>query len=291
MRYCKFAILHSTRSRPSMSLPLSLPLGVSNTSHLKRRCLWQCVIALAVLGAPLTLHAQANTRYAQASTLRPFNAVYTADYQGMPVRAKAVRELQAGPDGVWTFTSSAKALFASIQEASEFHLRSGNIEPASYHYKRSGLGRARKNRIDFDWRGGTADGERSDGRTWQLELAGGTQDKLGYQLQMRLDLLAAQVSRQEGQPWPTLRYQIADGRRLREYLFEVAAEEVVTTPVGQLNTIRLERVRDRDDRTSTVWLALDWDFLMVRFEQREEKSGFDLSLKNATIEGRPITGL
>ena len=84
-------------------------------------------------------------------------------------------------------------------------------------------------------------------------------------------------------------YVIADGGRLKHYEFEVIGEEVIDTPVGQLNTIKATRVRDNRDRTSTFWLAKDYDFMLVRFQQLEaDGDGFELLLREAEFNGEDL---
>ena len=72
-------------------------------------------------------------------------------------------------------------------------------------------------------------------------------------------------------------------------ILDFIGEEVIETPVGPLKTIKASRVRDSRNRQSTFWLALDYDFMLVRFQQIEaDGDGFELFLREAEFAGKPI---
>jgi hypothetical protein len=101
----------------------------------------------------------------------------------------------------------------------------------------------------------------------------GTQDKLSYQLQLRLDLLAGKTD---------MTYAVADGGKLKEYRFKVTGEEQIDTPYGRYNAVRVMRDRGEDaDRETLIWLAPELDYLIVRLEQTEsDGKTYALLLKN-----------
>ena len=79
----------------------------------------------------------------------------------------------------------------------------------------------------------------------------------------------------------TLEYTVADGDKLKYYRFRVAGEEVLTTPAGDMLTVKVERVREHDsDRQTTFWLAKDHDYLLTKLKQQESGKGFELNLKS-----------
>jgi hypothetical protein len=115
----------------------------------------------------------------------------------------------------------------------------------------------------------------------------GVFDKLLYQYQMRADLKQAQ---NKDQPWPALTYQVADKRKLKRYDFEILQEEMVKTGIGHLQTLKITRKRPAgDSRITTFWLALEYDFMLVRFQQlKDDGSGFELLLSDAEFDGEKI---
>lgn len=212
--------------------------------------------------------------FAAADPLPPFKAVYTTEFDlGVSLSGEAVRELRREDNGRWHFTSEASAMMAGIREASEFDYRSGEmIRPFKYDYQRKVLGKSRRASIDFDWPAGKATNVVKD-KPWKMAIDAGTQDKLSYQLQMRLDLKAGRQS---------MSYQVADGGKIKTYAFAVTGEEEVKTPYGTFNTVRVVRDRGEDsDRETLLWFAPELDYLIVRLQQTEsDGKTYGLLLKN-----------
>jgi hypothetical protein len=105
---------------------------------------------------------------------------------------------------------------------------------------------------------------------------------------MRTDLEAAAKT---GEPWPVMSYQIADSGRFKTYSFKVTDEEEIDTPVGKIKTIKVIRVRKRDDRGTTFWLAPDYEYMLIRLKQIEKSGrGFELNLEEAEFNGKPVKG-
>lgn len=214
-----------------------------------------------------------------------FRAVYKADYKGLPISAKGIRELSRTEDGRYLLSSKATSLFASITESTEFEITGDLVRPIEYQYHRSGIGKKRDAVLDFDWENNTVLNNVQN-KPWTMDVPVGAMDKLLYQFKLRQDL---QSAHQNGTPWPTLQYVVADGGRLKNYEFEVIGEEEIDTPVGKLRTLKATRVRDSRDRESTFWLALDYDFLLVKFQQLESGgNGFELLLREAEFNGKEL---
>jgi len=214
-----------------------------------------------------------------------FRAVYQADYKGIPVKAKGIRELSIDENGVYRLTSIATSFFVSINEASTFKVDKQKIIPIEYEYHRSGIGKNRDAVLKFDWKKMTVLNN-VQAKPWKMKINEGSLDKLVYQLQMREDLLLA---RSKGLPWPLLHYEIADGGKLKKYEFEVMGEEVIETPIGKINTLKIVRVKHRKNRETAFWLAPEYEFLLVRLQQLEGNGrGFELLLKEAKFDGKQI---
>ena len=214
----------------------------------------------------------------------PYRAVYKASFQGLPFSIESVRQLSREENGTYRLTSTAKSFFASIKEYSNFKIQDSQVIPLQYQYHRSGIGRTRDAILDFDWDNNKVLNN-IQSKLWEMVIPQGTLDKLLYQFKVREDLILA---KQKGLPWPSLKYQIADGGRLKTFEFEIVGEEQLETPIGLLETIKITRVKHRRNRTTTFWLASDYDFLLVRILQIEDGKGFDMILKHAEIGGQRI---
>jgi hypothetical protein len=209
------------------------------------------VVLLLVATAPMAL----------AQTLQPFRATYSATLDtGVAITADATRELKQLEDGSWVFSSQAQALVASQSEETRFTYSSHGIQPQEYRYRRKVLGRKRAADLSFDWTHNRVT-TRIKNKPWQMDVPSATQDKLSYQLQLRLDLAAGKRE---------LLYPVADGGPLSEYRFRVLGEETVTTPEGDYVALKVERVRETDSpRTTHIWFAPALDYLIVKLHQTE----------------------
>ena len=147
-----------------------------------------------------------------------------------------------------------------IDEQSQWRIFKAAIRPLSYTYNRSGGSKQRLVELRFDWRRGTVE-NKVDGDSWRMPIPDGTIDKLTVQLAMMLDL---------GHGRNTMQYAVADGGTLKTYRFKVIGKERLVTPAGSYDTLKLERLRDNNKRSTYLWCAPKLHNLPVRVDQREE---------------------
>jgi hypothetical protein len=217
---------------------------------------------------------------APAPPVQPFTAVYQANYSGINVTA--TRSLKVLDDGSAELRFSAKSWLATIEEFSILRWQGQHLQPQRYEYHRVGMGRDRHAVLTFDWHKGKVRNN-VEGKPWSMALPAGTLDKLSYQLQLQSDLLHRNA---------TPPYSVADGGRLKEYHFAVEGEEILQTPLGAIATVKVRRVRPtNDERTTYLWLAKDWDYLLVRLRQQEDDGkNYEINLASAEINGQAVTG-
>ena len=68
-----------------------------------------------------------------------------------------------------------------------------------------------------------------------------------------------------------LGYTVFNGKRLRDYRYEVRGETMLDTAVGPLRTLHLARLGNNDGRFE-IWLAADRHYLPVRVLKSDEKN-------------------
>ena len=152
------------------------------------------------------------------------------------------------------------------------------VRPLHYTYKRRGLGKDRDADLQFNWDTQSVINHVQKS-TWKMGITDAVQDKLSYQAQLQLDLLKGLES---------FSYHIADGGRLKDYNFIIVGEEQLDTPLGQVNTIKVKRSRENDDRVTYAWLAKDWKYLLVRLQQEEDGKKTTIYIHKASIDGKRI---
>lgn len=213
----------------------------------------------------------------------PFQASYTADWKQVPISGSAERNLVALDNGRWELQFNASMLVAGLDEVSTFTFNNGTFEPATYRFKRTGMGKSKNIELDFDWNEKKVIGTHR-GDPVLLPLVRGLLDKSTYQMALQADVAAGKTS---------MSYQVVDGDEIDTYDFRVLGPDRVRTQAGLLEAIKVERVRDptKSPRKTVLWLAPDWDYLLVRLHQ-VEKDGkeYQIMLKQGTVNGREVKG-
>jgi hypothetical protein len=218
-----------------------------------------------------------------AADLKPFSADYTADWKQLPMSGTAARSLTANADGTWTLAFNASMMIANLSESSIVTLDKDTLLPKAYHFERGGLGKAKKTDLDFDWATKTVTGE-DRGDAVKVALNAGMLDKSTYQLALQRDVAAGKKA---------MSYQVVDGNDVDTYDFRVLGTEKVATQVGQVDAVKVERVRDptQNKRITVMWFAKDWSYLLVRLQQVEtDGKEYNIMLKDGQVDGKDVKG-
>jgi hypothetical protein len=211
--------------------------------------------------------------------LSTFDNQYTARMYGFGVIVNS--SLKAKGNNQYELYFGASAMVGDVTEISEFtwNPQEQLVKPQHYFYTRTGLGKNRREDLKFDW---TAKQVTSAARqsSQALDPTQKVQDGLSYQVQLRQDLLAGKNN---------LTYAIANGRKLKQYRFEVMGEETLETPLGKVATVKVRRKDDsNEDREIFAWFAKDFQYLLVRLQQEENGSAYTIYLSKASLNGKAI---
>ena len=225
--------------------------------------------------------------YSQNTPLLEYVAEYEASANGLA--ASATRSLSKIDENSYRLSNSLKAsiagqTLATLDQASEVTIQGSRILPLNYSYQLSGISRA-SHAIFFNWDAEVALSTEDD-ESWQLPLKEGVMDQLSYQLAIRQALIDTTEDE------TTFSFEIVDGDAIEMQEYRLVGEEDISTPLGELSTLRLERVREAsDERVTEIWLAQDWDFLLTRIEQLNNSGlRISLELKSAELGGNTVRG-
>lgn len=223
---------------------------------------------------------------ASASELVVYSAEYQATASGLS--ATAERSLQLVENQQYVLENKlevrvAGARLGAIEETSRFNWIEGDLQPDAYRYSQSGIVRKRE-RVRFDWTENIATSTEDDD-SWEHGLTPGIADKLSYQLVLRQALQNSDKT--------DIEFQIIDTDEIETHLYRVTGNELTETSLGSLNTVKVERIREGDSkRSTTFWLATDWNMLLVRFLQTDSSgSKTELLLNQATVNGEQVSAL
>jgi len=185
------------------------------------------------------------------------------------------RSLRAAEDGTYVIETRSHTdgwvsffLKDRIVERSVWTFHDGRPRPLRYEYQRTGGFKERHIVQEFDWQKLEV-ADRRDGKTQRVKIPADALDKLLYQYVMMLDLQAGHRN---------LTYTYVDRGRIRTLAFEPLGHEIVKTPFGDLDTIRLGRVGDK--RGTTVWTSPAYDYLPVRLTQQDGDADMEMVVRS-----------
>jgi len=212
-----------------------------------------------------------------AEEIPDFSANYLVKLNGIQA-GELKRSLQTETSGLRRFysASQAKGVFAFfkpdlIEETSLWRLQNGKVQPHNYVYQRSGGKKDKKLEMQFDWKNQHVNID-DHKHPWKLELEAGALDKLVYQISLMRDL---------NRGIKQVNYRIADGGKLKTYHIQLLAQETITTPLGQVETVKLTRKREKpSDRETTLWCAPALSYLPVKLEHIEDGTTFTAVIRS-----------
>ena len=221
--------------------------------------------------ANLLLLMLATTATAGDPALTPYQAVYSARYNGLPIEAR--RQLRPTDNG-YEIITEARNFLGRIREEEQFHRdRTGRLVPDTYLYDRAILGKSRTETLAVDQVKGISLTRRK-GREYLLDFSPGQLGPLSYQVAMARDLMAGKAE---------LVYPVIHRGHLKEYRYRRIGEMELDTPLGKLRTVQVERVRDDSDRETLLWLAPKYHYLPVKLRQVEDGETYEMHIKSLTL--------
>lgn len=239
---------------------------------------WRAEQAALALVLALALSTTPSPAAFAGPTLQPYSAQYKTTARGIGMTI--TRKLEVTNDDSFVLTNGGRILVVGFHEISVFHLQDAQIKPESYIYQGTGLVN-RRLELHFRPESGLIDSLYKD-KWYQLPYGDTTVDRMSQLEQLRLTLLAGENSREQ------IVMQVADGKRVKTSRLELVGEETLETPLGTVDTLHYKRLHKADDRTSDIWVAPDWDYLMVRTLHIEDGDPVELMINSATIGGRAI---
>lgn len=213
-----------------------------------------------------------------SSEVIDYSASYTAKYNGIDIKANYSLEYLGNK--LFVEKSEAKSLFGKITEEAEFLINDTNeIVPQKYLYRRSLLGVSRKEDQIFHW-GSNQVTYTKNGDSRLVTLPMGSLDMVTHKVQLRRDLKAGKK---------VFSYPVMSRGKVKTYDYEVIKSEILMTALGPLNTTKVRRVVSKDKKRETViWMAADWDYLVVKLVHSEKGDSHQLDISSGQVGGKKI---
>jgi len=231
---------------------------------------------LAILSVSLTLLTMSMAQAVPAPS--SFETSYNAKLYGFNISATS--RLSPLPNGNYEYYFNADSMVGKVTEMTEviWNAKEQRIIPQRYIYQRKGMGKNRDDELVFDWSANKVTNVKN-AQSQVLDAAKNIQDSLSYQIQLSQDLIAGKKQ---------FDYSIANGRKIKQYKFEIVGEEVLTTPLGDVKTLKVKRTRDKSELVTYAWFAKDFQYLLVRLQQEENGSAYTIYISKASLNGKAI---
>lgn len=147
-------------------------------------------------------------------------------------------------------------LGGDVTESCVFSVNANEVQTRNYEVTREGK-RGYRRSVKFDWHAGTIQFKGGDTRPLPK---GYTLDNCSVPFAFMVGTRATFLDRM---------MHIVGGNRIRHFTNSSITEERLATPLGVLDSIRIEQQRyDRPDRTFTVWVAPSRGNLPVKIVER-----------------------
>ncbi len=206
---------------------------------------------------------------------KSFTAEYKLESDSFAIGGSGKRVLKHLGGDQYRMELTAKSIFLTNREISQFELKDCNIKPIHYRYERTGLGKDKRYLLDFspDLTSVVYE-ENKDRKTLTLDNEVYL-DRLSETLAIQC-LLASGKEKME--------IPIVDKGKIRSHQFEVTGKELIETKTGKFMALRVERIRPpNSSRKTTLWFAPQLNFQLVRMEQKKESRTFTLTLSNYSM--------
>ncbi len=204
-----------------------------------------------------------NERCRAEALTQPYNAQYLLMRRGRE-HGTASRTLSVSDEGLWRYQTTTEASFLFLSDRryqdTVFRLQGDQVQPLEFTYRREGTGSNQDYFVTFNYAEQTLLSRGGDPveAEWREQLL----DSNAVLHQLQIDVAGNESS------WA---YElIDDDGRNRRYEFERESSEVLRLPVGEMETIRVKRVRETDRRETYFWFAPMHNYTLVQMQQIKE---------------------
>lgn len=221
--------------------------------------------AWVTLWAAFLLPLTTVTATASEANLSSYDARYEVRRGGSEY-GEATRKLVQDENGHYRLANETEISFLFLSDVrryeSSFRFADGHIEPAEFRFKRSGTGRNKSIHVRFDTAAQKVIDVAADVPlpvTWQQ----GLMDEASMLEQLRIDL--AHSDQQE------FSYHIIDDKGANDVQrFRRVGNEQLRLPYGEVEAVKVERVRKSKKRETLYWFAPELDYVLVKMLQKKE---------------------
>lgn len=212
-----------------------------------------------------------------AFELQPYTATYQFNLDNK-LTGTATRVLTR-QENQYHYQFSAQAMIASATETSDFSFDGKQVQSQHYENSKQILFKNKTASVDFDWSKQQATTRRNGENSSYALTTANVLDPLNLEIQIRQDLLDKAKNALDSE------YVLADAKGMGPLKFTLDGNEKITTPYGEIETVKVTRVHLSADRKTEFWLAKSLNYLPVKVVQMDDGAMYTIELQSYQ-EGR-----
>ncbi|MFD2633157.1 DUF3108 domain-containing protein [Idiomarina piscisalsi] len=215
------------------------------------------------------VHADDTAKATQGinDTMKPYEANYVIT-RGDSEYGEGYRYLEVSPDDEWQLRTKSDIswfILSDTREARSVFIvddENNRLEPREFIYMRTGTGSDKSFHGEF-----RADDKKvrnvDTGRMLDINWENALFDEANVIEQLRIDVAGGAEQ---------FKYRVVNEKGEEdEYRFRVMAEsQVLSLPYGEVEAIKVGRVRDNNRRQTFFWFAPELNYVMVKMQQFKE---------------------
>ncbi len=222
-----------------------------------KRLIWiQIGLLVLLFGIPKLIAAES----ALNKAMQPYSIEYDVIAKGDKV-GTASQSLEQLTNGQWQIAMQSKIKYYFFkdkrQETSRFDLIDDQIFPIQYQRVADSSFKDSNLLQQFDWQSGHETGSYKD-QKWTIELADGSLDQLTQLIALRTQLMSQK-------PLKPIIISYRGSSRVNN--FKVVGQETIKTPLGEINTAKIQLDEKGGKRQTNYWFALDKQMLPVQIQR------------------------
>lgn len=144
--------------------------------------------------------------------------------------------------------------FHLLQE-SRWQVHNQQIQPLEYNYKKISRKSEKHKKVLFDWDNNQAYAT-ENGKEMIISLKDNIGDELTYHINMLYDLKTGRDQTS---------YTFISGLKTKTYHLEKTGNELIKTPFGKFNAIKIQRQSKNRRSTTTLWFAEELHYIPIKF--------------------------
>lgn len=215
----------------------------------------------------------------------PFELQFKTRIYGMNVTAEQVLSINQDR---YLLQQTTKAPLISIQESSSFQFNAEqHVVPLRYDYQRSVFGKKLNRKNTFAVANSEASYQENKKALVNIQVTADITDQLNFIIPIQQWLKQSDNNAESKLLVPQLKR-----KRISNDTYQLLRSEWLQTDLGWFDTVVIEKIHSDPERKTLIWLAKDWQFLVVKMQHEDDDLGHqEIFIQQGKLAGKTIKGL